>query len=244
MEAIENFTLKKVCLSNEIFTSIKLLELGFRELQDLKEGNDFYYLPFQLLSSGFERLMKCIICLNSFEKTGKFPDQKKLKTHDLLDLMDIILQHCFSTNCPATEMDYDFVKNDDLFQKLLLLLSEFGKYARYYNLDIVTGAASEPMDVESEWKEIEMKILQSDKKLWEIFFECSSNPQPISIEKVRQISLEINRRVIVPLERFTRALARQFTLGELGKLARELSASVHPFLFLTDSDLGTQKYNQ
>jgi hypothetical protein len=243
MEAIENFTLKKMCLRNEIFTSIKLLELGFREFQELKEGNDFYYLPFQLLSSGFERLMKCVICLNSMEKNGKFPNQKKLKTHDLLDLMNIIIQNCFSTNCPATKMDYDFVKNDDLLKKLLKLLSEFGKYARYYNLDIVTGASSEPMDVESEWKGIEMNILQSDKKMWKEFFEYSSNPQPGTIEKVRQIYLEINRRLIVPLERFARALARQFTLGELGKLAKELSGAVHPFLFLTDSDLGTRKYN-
>lgn len=243
METIENFTLKKMCLSNEIFISIKLVELGFRELQDLKEGNDFYYLPLQLLSSGFERLMKCIICLDSLEKNGRFPNQKKLKTHDLLDLMNIILQNCFSTNCPATKMDYDFIKNNDLFQKLLKLLSEFGKYARYYNLDIVTGVVSEPMDVESEWKRIEMKILQADKSMCEEFLDCSRNPQPDSTEKVRQIYLEINRRIILPMERFARALARQFTLGELGKHAKELSGAVHPFLFLTDSDLGTRKYN-
>ena len=79
--------------------------------------------------------------------------------------------------------------------------------------------------------------------MWKEFFEYSSNPQPGTIEKVRQIYLEINRRLIVPLERFARALARQFTLGELGKLAKELSGAVHPFLFLMDSDLGKREYN-
>jgi hypothetical protein len=244
METIENFTLKKICLNNEVFTSIKLLELGFRELHDLKEGNDFYYLPFQLLSSGFERLMKCIICLNSLDKNGRFPNQKNFKTHDLINLMDIILHNCFSKNCTATKMDYDFLKNDKLFKRLLELLSEFGKYARYYNLDIVTNAASEPMDVDSEWKATEMEILQSDKKMWKKFVKLSKNPQPSSGEKARQIYLEINRRTIVTLERFARALSRQFTLGKLGELANQLSGAVHPFLFLTDSDLGTQKYNQ
>jgi len=58
-----NDILKEFSIDDELRTSIKLIELGFGEFQNLDMTNDFYHLPFQLLSSGFERLMKCHICL-------------------------------------------------------------------------------------------------------------------------------------------------------------------------------------
>jgi hypothetical protein len=54
---------KHVALLDELENSIKLINLGFGELQNIDQNNDFYYLPFQLISSGFERFMKCYICL-------------------------------------------------------------------------------------------------------------------------------------------------------------------------------------
>jgi hypothetical protein len=51
-------TLKDIHLSEEIQTSTNLIQLGLGELQNITFENDFYYLPFQLLSSGLERLMK------------------------------------------------------------------------------------------------------------------------------------------------------------------------------------------
>ena len=71
--------LKQLYLNDELTTSIKLIKLGFGELQNLSMGNDFYYLPLQLLSSGFERLMKCYICFGHFEKEGCYPATKLFK---------------------------------------------------------------------------------------------------------------------------------------------------------------------
>lgn len=51
--------LKDISLHDELLASAKLIEPGFAEYQNLDLVNDFYYLPFQLLSNGFERLMKC-----------------------------------------------------------------------------------------------------------------------------------------------------------------------------------------
>jgi len=64
---------QKVALALEIKTSVKLLCLGLAELQGIDGANDFYHLPFLLISSGFERLMKCIICLKRLKDTGRFP---------------------------------------------------------------------------------------------------------------------------------------------------------------------------
>ena len=53
--------IKDLHLYDELLTSFKLIEIGFGEFQNMDMENDFYHLPFQLLSSGFERLMKCHI---------------------------------------------------------------------------------------------------------------------------------------------------------------------------------------
>ena len=82
--------LKDISLDDELQTAIRLIELGFGEYQNLDSVNDFYYLPFQLLSSGFERLMKCHICLGHYENNNMYPNGKYLKEcggkngHDLL----------------------------------------------------------------------------------------------------------------------------------------------------------------
>lgn len=44
------------------------------------------------------------------------------------------------------------------------------------------------------------------------------------------------------LERFMRALARLFTIGELGSLAKRMSIAVWPFLMITDAQLGKGEY--
>jgi len=73
----DDSTLKNLCLLNEIELSVKLIQLGLGELQNLNSTNDFYYLPFQLLSNGFERLMKCVICLGHLHINNKYPDVNK-----------------------------------------------------------------------------------------------------------------------------------------------------------------------
>jgi hypothetical protein len=60
---------KHFALLEEFQPSNKLIRLGFGELQNISLNNDFYFLPFQLLSQGFERFMKAYICLGYLEKT-------------------------------------------------------------------------------------------------------------------------------------------------------------------------------
>ena len=69
-----NDVTKNLALYEELESSIKLIQLGFGEFQNLDMANDFYHLPFQLISSGFERLMKCHICLGHFEIYEVYPD--------------------------------------------------------------------------------------------------------------------------------------------------------------------------
>jgi hypothetical protein len=231
--------IKNLSLNEELFTAANLIELGFREYQNIDMANDFYFLPFQLISSGFERLMKCHICLGHYEINNSYPDPKLFSRtlgHDLLKLKKHIIDNYFKTkNKSALEDDLDYIVNDSDLNNLISLLSEFGKYARYYNLDIVTGVQNPSTDVKTEWEDFEKDILLGNPKLMEKFKD---------FDQQDEVNDYIIKTVVIKLEKFVRAISRQFTLGELGKLALQLSPAVSPFYTLMDSDLGTTNYRE
>lgn len=230
---------KRVSLGLELQTSIKLLQVGLCELQKINGANDFYSLPFQLLSSGFERLMKCIICFKWYDNKGCFPTVSELKTHDLMLLKSKIISDCISEEIMnkriATKEDYNLILNDKELDKLLYVLSEFGKYSRYYNLDIVTGNKKPSTDVEGIWEKYELNLINQYPNLKKLFNDNS---------KIDELYREINKKIISKLERFTRALVRLFTLGGLGNEAETHTGIISPFLFLMDDDLGETDYTQ
>lgn len=228
---------RKVALIEELETSIKLLKLGFGEYQNLDMSNNFYYLPFQLISIGFERLMKCYICLGHSEKFGDFPEPNLFKyklKHDLLKLKKHITENYFQENSKALKEDLKFLQTDNDLEILIELLSEFGQYARYYNLNVVTGEIQPGTDVKSSWEKYETEFAIENGLLEDL----------LDFEKQSEVLNLIKRNIIEKLEKFTRALARQFTLGKLGSLAQQYSSIVFGFLMLDDSDLGNTDYRK
>ena len=83
---------KIFALQEEFETAHKLIQLGFGELQNINLSNNFYFLPFQLLSQGFERLFKAYICVAYHTNHTKLPSNQELKQlgHDLIKLFDVI----------------------------------------------------------------------------------------------------------------------------------------------------------
>ena len=232
--------LKDLYLYDELQTSAKLIELGFGEFQNLDLGNDFYYLPFQLLSSGFERLMKCHICLGYHEQHNTYPDNKYLKScggkggHDLLELRKAILSMYFAIhNIPVLHEDLDLLTNDKDLDQLIYLLSEFGKYARYYNLDIITSAAKPSINVKQLWEEYEGNLVTSNPKILQKLGDFEAGEEVLDYTK---------RQILIKLETFARAICRQFTIGRLGKKALQYSGSLYSFILIKDEDLGNRNY--
>ena len=227
---------------DELFTALKLIEIGFGEFQNLDLANDFYHLPFQLVSSGFERLMKCHICFGYHEKNHSYPSSAYLKKcggkngHDLGELKNNILKTYFSIHgVPVLKDDYDFLSNDNDLRKLINLLSEFGKYARYYNLDVVTSAAKQSIDVRTMWENYEASIMTSNPELLKKFED---------FEFQKEESDSIQRKIIIKLEQFVRAISRQFTFGKLGDKAKQFSFVFSPFIKLCDEKLGNRDYRK
>ena len=234
-------TPQKVAMGEELRTAISLLVCGLRELKRLDGANDFYHLPLLLLASGFERLMKTIICCHYHANNGKFPDRyiftKDKKGHDLVHLLKMITCECYSetylTRVPAARADIEFLRSDSKLRKVVEILSEFGQGARYYNLNVVLGEPDQGPSPEDEWQKLKIVILQEHPN-WERMIA-----DPTQSSAMYQ---HINTGLTVPCERFARALSRLFTIGGLGELARCISPYTRHFSGLMDEHLGKTNY--
>lgn len=231
-----NDSQKFLSLDDELRASCRLIKLGLGELQCISMAEDFYHLPFQLLSSGLERLMKCYICLVYEANEGKFPTYNYLSKdlgHDLSKLKKEISNKYFKTNnILALEKDTDFLDNTPLLDKVLHVLSAFGKFARYYNLDIITGNTKAVFNPNAEWEDIEKDILKT----------ISGFQYERLLKRGDEYYQKINMEIVKIIEKFTRAIARQFTLGQHGDKLQQLSITYSYFRNLRDCELGQEDY--
>jgi len=234
---MSNLALRKGCLFDEIDTSIKLLKKGMGELQSIDGANDFYHVPILLLANGFERLLKCLLCLAKMDQNGNFAQRPFNRLHDLDYLLSELLAVCneknYSTKFPAAAVDIQFLSSNQRLREIISILSNFAQSGRYYNLDIVTTGTSSFDDPEDGWSKVELAIINERPDLKQLM--DSPTDSDLLFE-------EINREFIVYLERFARALSRLFTLADFGSQAKRFSGLVTDFLCLPDSQLGRTRY--
>jgi len=235
--ATPNETQRIMALIQELETARDLIKAGFGELQEIHLGNDFYHLPQQLLASGLERLLKCYFCLVYEARNGSFPNLAFLKSigHSLADAKQKLVDDYFNANGrPLLADDLDFLRNDTLLDGIISILSEFGRMARYYNLDIVSGSPNPPIDPTSEWERLETRI---------------EDPSPYlttgSMDGLyRDYYPRVNAKIVGMLERFVRAVCMQFTLGGHGGRLSQLMGTVSEFIFLKDEEFGMTDYRR
>ncbi len=234
-------------LGEELLSAIRLLKTGLRELNRMNGAIDFFHLPLLLLSSGFERLMKVVICCHHLRTTNAFPGRREFSkkpqakhptpTHDLTWLLDKIVRTCFSdeylSQVPAAMADIEFLRTDVRLRRIIDIMSQFAQSARYYNLNVVFDDPEPGPSPDDEWQKLEMEVLQDDP-MW---MKHIADPK-----QTNAIHLLINRKLTVHCERLARSLSRLFTIGGLGQLAKQISPHAHHFLSLMDDDLGVVDY--
>lgn len=209
--------LKHTALLEEFETAGKLIKLGFAELQNISLTNDFYFLPFQLLSQGFERFMKAYICVGYYNKYNKLPDVSVLKKsgHDLEKLLKVIASEYYMNDKREQFVkDEKFLNEDKNFHELLKILSEFGKFARYYNFDLITGNTNIGINPKDAWEKFEDRICTMNK----IRIDKLTNP-----DLEGDFYQEINMIIISLLEKYISALSRQINFGTIGDLGKQLT---------------------
>lgn len=235
MLEIEN--IKYFALLEEFETSDKLIKLGFGELQNISFDNNFYFLPFQLLSQGFERFMKAYICLGHFHKHQELPSSRYIKNlgHDLEKLLkEIIDNYYFDFNTPQFDLDYQFILMDSDLKELLFILSEFGKLSRYHNFDLITENTRIGVNTEKLWEVFENKIL--DSKDYEKLMDFNLS---------HEVYQKISTHIIIVFEKYISAISRQFIFRCLGQQGVQLSGSnFFDFGMLYEKDFGKKDYRK
>ena len=229
-------------IGEELLTAVRLLKTGLREVNKMSGATDFFHLPILLLSTGFERMMKVVVCCHHYGLHGAFPARdccpSGSRGHDLVWLLEAITERCFSdeylAQVPAARDDIAFLRADRRLLALVQILSDFGQSARYYNLNVVLGEEQPGLSPDDEWQRLEMEILQDDPT-WK---QRITNPGQLP-----GVYEQINRELTVRCERLARSLSRLFTIGGLGDLAKQISPHTHHFLFLTDFALGATDYD-
>lgn len=231
--------IKYFALLEELETSSKLITLGLGELQNLNGVNDFYFLPFQLLSQGFERFMKSYICIAYKNIHDKYPNHSYIKNlgHDLKSLLIEILENYYvDFKRPQFQEDIKFLKENDDLKELLFIISEFGKKSRYYNFDLITDNKNIPLNTKELWENFENKYLFEDEKLL---------GKLMNLEQSYEVLGKLNSIIIIAFEKFISALSRQFIFNCLGDKAKGMAvSSFFDFGRLYEKDFGNKDYRK
>ena len=235
--------LKNLALIDEVRTAIFFIQEGLISLNRLDAANDFVHLPLLLLSNGFERLLKIIICLDYLEHTGEFPNSRKfqrwIRNHVVADLLKKVIEIAkkwkYGESRIATEKDMAFLQNDDDLRKMVALLGNYGDKARYYNMNVIVGQANDTDDPEQVFDAYSTDFFMRQKDWQErITGETLGN-------RIDENIRSVNRQITKLLQTFARALCRMFTLGKLGQPGKAQTGVIGSFLFLGDDDLDKVK---
>ena len=223
----------------EVETAKNLIRAGLRELQQINSVNDFYHLPILLLASGFERLMKTILCLEHLNNKGEYPGAEIFppgaKGHNLVLFLEQIQKSLYGESyrqIPAARAD-DKHLSDPRVKKSVQILSDFGIAARYYELNVVLGKTNKTKCPDKEWDSLESMALDEHPEMRDRFFA-----DPLSTDVYPTIITSL----VADFERLARALARLFTIGNLGAQAEQCSVVIYDFLVLHDDELGQRQY--
>jgi hypothetical protein len=195
----------------------------------------YYFLWFSLLSTGFERLMKLIICLHEFEQNGAFPTRRfqRQMGHNLVALRNEIVARCFTpTYCAsvAGQEDYQFITSNNVINAILSAIDDFAREDRYMFMDNITDPAIGREWPKRRWEEIERFALSVP-----VYDHLLMHDHA---ERCRRANVMMKAHV----EQFVRALARLFIHGNLGDLARSQFVQVMEYIRIDDADLGRKTY--
>lgn len=119
-------------IEDELIVSLGLLKSGFYYLYHENGTEDCLFITLQLLSGGFERLIKIILMCDNKMNKNQFLTKKELQkySHNLKDLFDCCSKNFQINYMPAV---YDFIN----------LLSDFGIQKRYENFNKLSNEISD-----------------------------------------------------------------------------------------------------
>lgn len=234
-----NAVYRNISVIFEIERAIKYLRLGLAEIQKISPANDLYDPVFIYLSGGLERLFKTMLCLDFKEQNDRLPNTNEIwnnrNGHDIEYLKKTVENICIPIARPFAQMDYEIITKNEFINSICKVLSEFGKRSRYFNLDAILGN-DQNFDSKKAWESIETKIckeIYGEKKFYKLLNKADN------IDKIYNDS---NKELIIRLEKYFRALTRQFIFGNFYNDSKTFCFQIADFCDIDDNQLGKTDY--
>lgn len=163
MDDIFNALLKEAQFTCEMLCS------GYTQIRNAnfaKKG--IYFQAFTSLSTGIERIGKISILLDYANNNDGFPDKQYMQKnigHDIEKIYNI----CISLK-EKYLFNFNYLQNlnDNIYKKILLTLSRFGKGDRYSNIDLLVNSRNYNDPISEWYNDVDMYIVRNNIKKYKI----------------------------------------------------------------------------
>jgi hypothetical protein len=214
---------------------LTMVEIGLAIYQGSGLANRNHIGFFTLISNGLERIMKIVLVLHAIETTNSTLTEKQLKKelgHGINRLKEDIITKCFSPDYLKQGIavaDLSFLQNDTKLNAILDILDDFAVTHRYFYLNAVLEPEKFDLDMpKSKWWGLEGDLLDTR------WFDTTN-------AKRLELKQENIRDMIIPIEKFVRALTRLLAYGSVGSEGKAIAVFANRFSMLKDSELGNIK---
>lgn len=147
-------TSSEIALSREASMSSMAIGIGLTHIRQYSFAQSgFFYSGLLSFTSGIERLAKIILIYSyRLDNNDTFPNDNVLKrcSHNLGELIEKSREINVRQ---SVHLDDSFFDNDQLYQPLLPLLTDFAMQARYYNLDYLSGKKQSGTEPLTRWEQ-------------------------------------------------------------------------------------------
>jgi hypothetical protein len=228
---------KIVAITEEVDASFQFISSGLKNLKEQTSIVSNNHVTIQLLSSGFERILKIMLLIKDKHLDGKFPELQIAKKrfsnynngHGIEKMLDELIEYSYEVELmqriPMVVEDVEFIKSNSNFREFLNIITEFSIQQRYFYIDtIILENRNQNKNPFSHFKEF---ILSFDEGV-------DKEKQSYSEEDAIRI-----KNAIICIEKG--AISRFFTHGFDG-LGQQYYDDFSNFIFLNDEDLGKLNY--
>lgn len=230
---------KVISVNEEVEASFQLIISGLKYLNAQTSFVSNNHVPLQLLSSGFERILKIILLLKDKHLTGNYPELHKAKArfnaynngHGIAAMLDELIEYSKNVEImqrvPMVREDLNFIENNKAFREFLIIITEFSIKQRYYYIDtIILKKSNQDFNPFESFK----KFLHS--------FGSGIDLAQLTYQQEERLLI---RSAVVCIEKGVVAISRFFTHG-LGDFGKQCYGEFSNFILLNDNDLGSLKY--
>jgi hypothetical protein len=230
---------KSIAVTEEVEAAFKFIEAGLINIKSQKFALLNNHVSLQLLSSGFERLLKILILLKEKHLNNEFPSTeaayKHFKQYSNGHGIDKLLAELVKYSDSVEEMrvipmlidDMRYLKTNKEFKDFIEIITTFAISQRYFYIDSIildkTNENSNPFELFKSF-------------IYE--FNAGVDTTNLSYEQEDELAI---KNAIICIEKGVTAISRFFTHG-LGSLGRQYYGDFSNFILLKDKDLGTLKY--